>query len=208
MNLFILVLCPPQLGRADAEVTFPSAENQELLKILSFRHRVGQNIALHAWSAAEKCVFLVVSSDHSPPPENITCTRGLLLGRLPFFHFCLPGSFNFISPDSSPTLHNVKSVIVLHHTLFVTWFTVFCPHLTLADRTLCIRQMTSLLCIQQMTSLLSPSRLIGHETSNTSICTSHCVLRFVWICMFINVLLCHWFFFFVWVLICSMLFFN
>ena len=37
----------PQCGTADVEIMVPSVENPELLKVLSFKHGIGQNIKLH-----------------------------------------------------------------------------------------------------------------------------------------------------------------
>ena len=71
-----LVTWNPQWGIADREekIKVLSVDNPELSKVLTFKPRVGQNIALHAWPAARK----FWQTD-----------------------FCRPSSFNFIFPPNS-----------------------------------------------------------------------------------------------------------
>lgn len=47
----------PQRGTADSEIKAPSAENQELAKVHSFKPGVDQNIALHASPAAKNPAY-------------------------------------------------------------------------------------------------------------------------------------------------------
>lgn len=52
----------PQCGTADVEIMVPSVENPELLKVLSFKHGIGQSIKIACSPGARNSILLTSTS--------------------------------------------------------------------------------------------------------------------------------------------------